>query len=779
MNQKRPLEKAIAAILVALFFGVALFLRIALPYDQVFAGEWIKFTGVDAYYYMRIVDNLVANFPHLFSFDPYMLWPSGTVIDIRPFFAYFLASVIWLVGLGAPTQQTIDVVAVYFPAVLGALTVVPVYFIGKALFNRWVGVIAAGLVAVLPGEFLGRSILGFTDSHIVEVFLSTVTMLLFLLAVKNAKENRENLADFGNWNWAAIAKAFTYSLLAGVFLGIYFLAWQGALLFVFIIFASVVALFIADHLRGNSTIYLCVVTTPLFGISLLVFLPVLQDKLTLIASFMAILVPIALAAVSYFLTQRGMKPAYYLAATLGLGLVGIAVVCVINPQLLRIMVGSFGIFTWPTTTTILEMQPLLLSAGDFTLSIAWGNFTTGFFLSLLALAFVSYSVIRRDEPSKGAFVIWSLIMLAAALSMRRFCYYFAVNVALLTAYISWLILEFSGFGKLQTHAFSESKITKLPKKRTKLKSRSGASAVNMTLGMIVIIILVFYPNIGPLPGGAKPAIDVATHPQFAPSDAWCESLSWLRDNTPEPFGSPDSYYELYEPPPLGERYDYPQTAYGVTAWWDYGYWLIRIGRRIPTSTPGTSHRGEAYIFAAQDEAAANKVLSHRWGSKYVIVDYATAMPLGGKFHAVAKLSGNSLDRFFDVYYQPRGARAYPVPVYYPEYYRTLLVRLYNFDGKQVAPRRCTVISFVDRTTREGKHYKEIAEVKSFSTYYEAQAYIASQDSANYRIVGFNPFVSPVPLEALEHYRLVYSSESSMALPDGSLIPEVKIFEHVE
>ncbi|MCJ7655075.1 MAG: oligosaccharyl transferase, archaeosortase A system-associated, partial [Dehalococcoidia bacterium] len=157
MNQNRLPSGLIAGIIVALFFGVALYLRIALPYDQVFVGDWIKFTGVDAYHFMRIVDNLVHNFPHLNSFDTYGLYPGGWDITMPSFFVYFLAGITWLVGLGSPTQHTVDVVGVYLPAVLGALTVIPVYFIGKALFSRWAGVIAAGLIAIFPGEFLGRS----------------------------------------------------------------------------------------------------------------------------------------------------------------------------------------------------------------------------------------------------------------------------------------------------------------------------------------------------------------------------------------------------------------------------------------------------------------------------------------------------------------------------------------------------------------------------------------------------------------------------------------------
>ncbi len=86
---------------------------------MVFSSDWIKFTGIDAYYHMRLVDNLVHNFPHLFSFDPYFIYPDGGGGGNILFFDWLLASIIWVIGLGAPTEHTIDVVSVYFPAILG------------------------------------------------------------------------------------------------------------------------------------------------------------------------------------------------------------------------------------------------------------------------------------------------------------------------------------------------------------------------------------------------------------------------------------------------------------------------------------------------------------------------------------------------------------------------------------------------------------------------------------------------------------------------------------
>ena len=770
MSQGRLSPKLVAAIIVALFFGVALYLRIALPYAKVFSGDWIKFTGVDAYYYMRIVDNLVYNFPHLNSFDPYMLYPGGGGPSGYPLFDYLLAGIIWLIGLGSPTQHTIDMVGVYFPVILGALTVIPVYFIGKELFNRWAGVIAAGLIALLPGEFLSRSILGFADQHVAETLFTTIVILFLILAVKAARQRQLSFNHIKRRDWAIIAKPLMYSLLAGLFLGIYLLTWMGALLFVFIISVYFIVQFIIDHLRGRSADYLCFVGTIIFIIALLMLLSISPGKLTLASLVVAIFIPIALAGLSRIIASRGIRPIFYPVALVGLGIASLAIFYIIDPDLLKGMAGRISIlYAWPIKTTVLEMQPLLFPGGDFTLFLVWANFTTGSFLSLISLGILIYFIVKRGEADKTLFVVWSLVMLAATLSMRRFAYYFVVNVALLTGYLSWQILEFTGFNRLAAKPVETPRIVKKGKARGK-KRGITASHIYMAFGVVVVFFLSFFPNI-------SPAVAEASQVRFAPSNAWCESLSWLRDNTPEPFGDPDFYYQLYEPPPPGERYSYPETAYGVVAWWDYGYWITRIGHRMPTSNPGTGHMGESLFFAAQDEASANEIMDeYRAGSRYVIVDYAIAM-ITGKFDAVATLSG-SREKFYDVYYLPQDSTLKPVILFYPEYYRSLLIRLYNFDGSQVTSQSSVVISYQEKVSGDGTPYKEITGVQSFSSYKEAEAYISSQASGNYRVVGADPFISPVPLEALKHYKLVYSSDSSIKPPGGGSIPEVKIFEYV-
>jgi oligosaccharyl transferase (archaeosortase A-associated) len=764
-EQKRKLPPiVVVGIILAALCGIALYIRIALPYDQIFVNDWVLFRETDAYYYIRNIEVLVHNFPHFNSFDPYILYPGGGGGLARPFFPWLIAGIILLVSHGAPALHTIEVVGAYMPAILGALTLIPVYFIGKELFNRWVGVISAALVAILPGEFLHRSLLGFTDHHVAETLFSAVCTLFLIMAIKRARAREISFGHLLSRDWSTITKPLVYTLLAGIFLGIYLLSWQGGLLFIFIIFAYLVIQFIVDHLRHKSSDYLCIVGTPLFLIAFLMLLPVLGksglDTIYRVAMPVAILVPIVLSIISRLMAGRALKPVYYPLTLLGLLGIGLAAFHAINPSLFQSMLEKFSIFVpggvW---LTVLEMQPL-------TSKIAWVNFTTSFFISFISFAMLIYLVIKEKSADKTLFLVWSMMMLIAVLGQRRFGYYYAVNAALLTGYFSWKMLDLAGLRKLLTKPKEVVGAVKKFKKREK-KAREKAKPktfmqprsvwVRVIVVGIVIFFVVFFPNIGVMKA-------LASQPNAIMNEGWYTSLSWLKDNSPEPFGDPDFYYELYETP-----FHYPESAYSVMSWWDYGYFIMQISHRIPIANPGQAGAVEAgKFFTAQNESSANN-LADELDLKYVVIDYAMSVT---KFYAMVEWAGGSRDEFYEVYYVPTEQGGQWAPLYYPAYYQTTVARLYNFDCKAVVPTESLVISYEERVTSGGVGYKEVTNAWSFSTYEEAEAYVASQEAGNYRIVGTSPFSSLIPLEELNSYELVYSSG------DTTSETTVKVFEYL-
>jgi oligosaccharyl transferase (archaeosortase A-associated) len=847
MNVSKLSPKIIVAILIAVIFAVSLIFRVVLAHHQVFTSEGIKFTSIDAYFYQRIVENTAVNFPHLMHFDPYFIFPGGRVLTDIFFPEWLIAGLAWIFGMGAPTQHTIDIISVFFPAICAALTVIPVYFIGKTLFNRWAGVIAAGLMAVLPGEFLGRTLLGGTDTPYMEILLTTTFLCFAILAVKVARERELTFDDVLRRDWSKCRRPIIFSVLAGLFLGLYLLSWQGALLFVFIFALYLVIQAVRDHLRRRSVDNLGIVGGITFLIALIIFAGFSPSSWYLAAMVVAFLIPVALAGISRGLEQGKFKlfsyPIAYPIALVVIGGIVLGAFYLINPDLLHAMLSRFKIFSpsGATGQTTIELQPLLdpSNTGTFNAQYAWGYFTTSFFLfskvafpglALIALAILVYLFIRKKGPEQSytrqvtlvavilaiimaellfygygyralslvplvilflllfwpgngqkdwlLFIIWSLAILALTLPSRRYAYYLVVNIALLSGYLCWQILWLAGIRKLRAKPGAKTApVREIRSKSRRKESRkagpsTGTFIMSTALTGVALFFLVFYPNI-------MSARDVTTaeNAPFAPSDAWVASLVWLKDNSPEPFGDPEAYYRQYPAPPPGETFDYPPTAYGVTSWWDYGYWILEIAHRMPSANPAQDPApitNVADLFLSEDSVTIEASMKEM-GSSYVILDNTITR---SKFWAVVTWADQPLVKYADIFYVPYQNGYSPVQLYYPAYYNCLVVRLYNFDGKAITTVQATVVTYTETVDDNGVSYKVVSDYQQFDSYQEAQDYIDSQESGNYAIVGVSPFISPISLEAVPDFQLVHASEQGTSTSGVGFVPEVKIFEYV-
>jgi hypothetical protein len=107
----------------------------------------------------------------------------------------------------------------------------------------------------------------------------------------------------------------------------------------------------------------------------------------------------------------------------------------------------------------------------------------------------------------------------------------------------------------------------------------------------------------------------------------------------------------------------------------------------------------------------------------------------------------------------------PVMLNYPNYYRSMLVRLYNFDGQSVRSPGTPVFA-VDKD-------RNITGIKDFATFADAEAY---QKTNGGIIAGSDPFLSPIAMnDTLDGYKLVWKSQSAVKMGHWTY-PEVKVFE---
>jgi hypothetical protein len=177
---------------------------------------------------------------------------------------------------------------------------------------------------------------------------------------------------------------------------------------------------------------------------------------------------------------------------------------------------------------------------------------------------------------------------------------------------------------------------------------------------------------------------------------------------------------------------------------------------------------------AQDTLEASKYSSN-WGMKYIILnDYLVDWTKG--FDTVSFDAGQAPSKYYEIYYRTQNGKLSPTLLYYPEYYKTMAVRLYCFDGKQYTPAETAVISWENRTGSDGRPYKEITALKTSRSYEEAANFVATQKSGNWRIVGKDPNVSPAPLAEATGYKLVYGSSQKSKIGTADM-SQVKIFEY--
>jgi dolichyl-diphosphooligosaccharide--protein glycosyltransferase len=400
-------------------------------------------------------------------------------------------------------------------------------------------------------------------------------------------------------------------------------------------------------------------------------------------------------------------------------------------------------------------------------------------LSLIPLAVLFCLLFWPGDGQKNwlLFLVWTLVILALTLPQRRYAYYLVINVALLSAYLFWQMIWLAGINKLGVSAAPiaipvHGGKTKAKKKEIR-RGRPGTATyvTSAVLAGLAVFLLTFAPSIA-----AARGVTITEQATYAPSDAWVSSLLWMKDNTPEPFGDPEAYYRQYEAPPAGETFDYPPTAYGVTSWWDYGYWITQIAHRIPSANPAQDPApviNVANLFLSEDNATAQELMA-KMGSSYVIVDTTVT---GGKFWAVATWAAQPLEKYYDVFYELYQGQYQAAQLYYPAYYDSLVVRLYNFDGKAVTESKPTVVTYTDNVDANGTSYKLVSNAQQFDSYQAALDYVNSQTSGKNVIVGVSPFVSPIPLEAVPDFQLVHSSEQGTSVASVGLVPEVKIFEY--
>jgi oligosaccharyl transferase (archaeosortase A-associated) len=697
---------------------------------------FVRFGGNDPWYHMRLVNVLLENYPHRMFFDPMTNYPNGSYIHFGPLFDQMIAIICLILGVGNPSTELINNVGVYFPAVLGALVVIPVYYIGKTLGGRKVGILAAILIAFAPGQFLQRSLMGFTDHHVAETLFSTFFIMFFMLAVISSKKNRIRFEHIKNKEWNKLKGPIAYSVMAGVMYSAYQLSWPGAPLFELIVLIYALFQYILDNLRKENSDYLAITGIITFFVSLILILPFVHPDMGLSMfyySWFHVIVPfvgiVSFAALSFIereFKKRSLKTYYYPLAIFGLCIFGLIALKIAVPSLYSLVISAPGmIFEIKTggQATIGEASSIFYpdNAEVFTYWRVYQYFTApAFWASILGMLGLAISLIRKPKPEKLLPLVWGLLMLLAIYGQNRFAYYYSANIAVLVAYLGGLVLELVKWDQLG-EGF-----------RTSVKSLEDVPNFlkSVKIEQVFVILFIFVVVVMPEYEAAM-AQSAGTG---GPNVFWIESMLWLNSSTPDPGMD---YNAIYEAPENGEAFQYPDTAYGVMSWWDYGHWIETIGHRLPNANPfqaGVGGRsssindenrpGASTFLTAQSEEEATAVLEaidpdpDKAGARYVVSDVEMAT---GKFVPIISWT---LDT--EGYFAATGS-GYGVPTM--RFYNSMEQRLHLFDGTGLKHYRMVHESWIVQTDEIG--YKQVFNYYYFNQLDDDDPRAQSQLDENY------------------------------------------------
>jgi len=746
----------------------ALFLRSWFLVPQVFTPDFIRFQENDPWYHVRAVEYLMAHFPHRLTWDPYALHPGGEYIAMGPLIDYWIAAISLLLGAGNPSLRITHTVCAWFPAVLGSMTTIPVYFLGKLLRDSRTGLIAAAAIAILPGPFFKRSCLGYTDHHVAEAFFSALTVVFLLFVIRfstlrcarNGAPARPWLPNQGmeSKRTLRVYRTGIFAALAGLTLGVYLASWIGGSLFVLTVFMAVMIQLLVDHWRGNDVSK----TLAWLGVAwFIALLPVLPFRDTpgfryhIVALIGSGAFMLAASAIARFIHVRQLRREFLPVSLFVLAACGIAILWHARPNLTSEIARSVARFiSGRAGTFIQEARPLLYVEDVFTLRPAFQMFQFAALFTGLGAGILFLRIRRGAAPGGVLVLVWTLAVVLATLVQERFAYYLATNIALLSAYFWSASLKWTGSLNLKS-------------------SRRRALSIACCTLMAAI---------GILPSAAE-AYRLG-HQDTGPSADWFKAMTWLREHSPEPFGNVDSFSERFHRTDDPTSHSKWRAKYSVMCGWDYGYWVTEIAHRVPTGNPTQSGvQSSAEFFTAQDEESAARIMA-KYDARYVIVNdelpvwYSEqSRNILGTFGTIATFAGCGDFDLYEPHLVPQVDGSFSrTVVYYPEYYRSMLNRLYLFSGNGYEPKSTTWAIRVGSFSERGIQGKVIEESRQFATYNEAVAFLNEHAAEPWRIVGLSPFESCVPLEPLHQFRRVYQSPSRASIPSPMPMNEVEIFE---
>lgn len=175
--------------------------------------RWPYLRNIDSYNFMRDMQLIVDNGGTFPGHDNLMLAPEGLYKGAGTFYPYFGAYSYMLWRALYPQTQLWQFL-IWWPALVAALTAIPMYFLTKKLYDKKAGVIAALLMA-FDVSIMTRTLGGDPDNDGVVLLLPLVIIATFIYVQDYL--NKQGIKK----------KGILYSIALGLMLSVWVWTWGG------------------------------------------------------------------------------------------------------------------------------------------------------------------------------------------------------------------------------------------------------------------------------------------------------------------------------------------------------------------------------------------------------------------------------------------------------------------------------------------------------------------------------------------------------------------------
>lgn len=459
------------------------------------------------------------------------------------------------------------------PPILGALSVLILYFIGKEFGGKAVGMLAA-LILALDASFISRSNLGWFETE-----ASTFSFLLFFLLFPKAIEEERS-----------IGSSVRYSLACAACMAYFIMGWGAAY---YLVDLAVLFVFVLLVLRRYTRrIFLAYSIT--FGLGLLIamsapYLSIEYPISNVVLPAVGVFLLLCLAEVLHNLTSAKEKFVLTVATLVAL-IGGFAAIFAL---------GYAGNITFKFITVL---NPLLRGSSPLTESVAehgisaWGSMY--YDLGILIIFFVvGLYFISRNLTDKNLFLLlFGLTALYFSASMVRLLFLLAPAFGLISAV--------GIMGVLRPFIAMLKEPPRITAKKFRLehvgKEFSGTAV--FLIFLVLMTEFAFSPQSGGIPNVYKQAyapltITASSLPVIpnVPVMEWLDMLTWTRNNL-----NPTDV---------------------VDAWWDYGFWLTIQGNvttLVDNATINATQIENVGFTMMANETESLKMLK-LYNAKYILV----------------------------------------------------------------------------------------------------------------------------------------------------------------